>query len=98
MAHRGKNPTALLNAYVSYDRLEDAARLAIREVAYFKDAPATERTKCAVSWFPEPVLVDLCERVGGVPELAGLAEALTRVMGHRKRMAEADGAKLVEMM
>lgn len=98
MAHCGKNPTALLNAYVSYDRLEDAARLAIREVAYFKDAPATERTKCAVSWFPEPVLVDLCERVGGVPELAGLAEALTRVMGHRKRMAEADGAKLVEMM
>ena len=94
MAARDANPAALLRVYLAHNRLEEAARLAIAEVASARRAPATERTRSCASWFPEPLLRHTRERVREVGALESLGEELERLMEQRTRTAEADSAKL----
>jgi nuclear pore complex protein Nup160 len=94
MAARDANPAALLRVYLAHNRLEEAARLAVAEVAAARRAPATERTRSCASWFPEPLLRHTRERVREVRALESLGEELERLLEQRSRTAEADSAKL----
>ena len=94
MAARDANPAALLRVYLAHNRLEEAARLAVAEVAAARRAPATERTRSCASWFPEPLLRHTRERVREVHALESLGEELERLLEQRSRTAEADSAKL----
>jgi nuclear pore complex protein Nup160 len=97
MAARDANPAALLRVYLAHNRLEEAARLAIAEVAASRLAPATERARSCASWFPEPLLRHTRERVREVGALESLGEELERLLEQRNRTAEADSAKLAAM-
>ena len=97
MAARDANPAALLRVYLAHNRVEEAARLAVAEVAAWRLAPATERARSCASWFPEPLLRHTRERVREVSALESLGEELERLLEQRNRTAEADSAKLAAM-
>ena len=97
MARRSSNPTALLRLYVANDRIEEAARVSISELSKPFDSNAIERSRCTVSWFPEPLLLELCDRIKEHGKLKEMGEELERVMQTRTRMAEGDSAKLAAL-
>jgi len=97
MARRGANPAALLRAYLAFDRAEDAARLALKELTLWSRRSAIDRTAHAACWFPMHMILEARDKCATDASLRHLGEALRAAIDAHGACVEKDSAMLAQV-
>ena len=97
MARRGADPAALLRVYLEFNRVEEAAQLALKELSMWAKRSAIDRTAHGACWFPMHLILEARDRCAHSASLAHLRTALSdAIAGHEKRL-QADSAMLAQV-
>jgi len=97
MGRRGANPAALLRVYLSFDLIEDAARLALRELSTWSRRSAVDRTAHSAVWFPMDLILEARDRCARDERLEHLRLALTNAIESHESRLKADTAMLTQV-
>jgi hypothetical protein len=97
MGRRGANPAALLRVYLSFDLVEDAARLALRELSTWSRRSAVDRTAHSAVWFPMDLMLEARDRCARDERLEHLRLALTTAIESHESRLKADTAMLTQV-
>lgn len=97
MGRRGANPAALLRVYLSFDLVEDAARLALRELSTWSRRSAVDRTAHSAVWFPMDLILEARDRCARDERLEHLRLALTNAIESHESRLKADTAMLTQV-
>ena len=97
MARRGANPAALLRVYLAFERAEEAARLALKELTLWSRRSAIDRTAHAACWFPMNTILEARDRCANDASLRHLGEALSAAIDAHGACIEKDSAMLAQV-
>lgn len=97
MARRGANPAALLRVYLAFERAEEAARLALKELTLWSRRSAIDRTAHAACWFPMNTILEARDRCANDASLRHLGEALSAAIDAHGACVEKDSAMLAQV-
>jgi len=97
MGRRGANPAALLRVYLSFDLIEDAARLALQELSTWSRRSAVDRTAHSAVWFPMDLMLEARDRCARDERLEHLCLALTTAIESHESRLKADTAMLTQV-
>jgi nuclear pore complex protein Nup160 len=96
MARRGADPAALLRIYLAFNRAEDAAQLALKELSFWAKRSAIDRTAHAACWFPMDLIFDARDRCANDDSLQQLCDALSAAISSHEARLKTDTQMLAQ--
>ena len=85
-----------MRIYLAFNRAEDAAQLALKELSFWAKRSAIDRTAHAACWFPMDLIFDARDRCANDDSLQQLCDALSAAISSHEARLKTDTQMLAQ--